>query len=104
MSKNQDLPIKGKPLKIKMLLEQYLPTDFRKSIYDEWFNESEKMNIKLKLVESDDYQDIFLATLENEKLRFRVWYRTSEQQHTKGFFSKIEVLEKTSDCLYHTRS
>ena len=50
-------------------------------------------------MQSHNNQDVFRATFENESLTFRVWYGTSEQNHTKGFFSKIEVLEKSSEII-----
>ena len=74
-----------------------LPADFRKDIYKTWFENCETENIFLKIIQSHNNQDIFRATLEKDSLSFRVWYGTSEQNHTKGFFSKIEVLEKSSE-------
>ncbi|MDY3530284.1 hypothetical protein PG593_10915 [Riemerella anatipestifer] len=74
-----------------------LPSDFRQAIYSNWFENCENENIALKIMQSHNNQDIFHATFEKDNLTFRVWYGTSEQNHTKGFFSKIEVLEKTSE-------
>jgi hypothetical protein len=34
-----------------------------------------------------------------DNLTLRVWYGTSEKNHTKGFFSKIEVLEYSSELI-----
>lgn len=76
-----------------------LPTDFRKEIYSDWIQNCENKNIKLKIIQSHNNQDIFSATCENDSLIFRVWYGTSEQNHTKGFFSKIEILEKSSKII-----
>lgn len=76
-----------------------LPKDFRKEIYSAWFENCENENITLKIIQSHNNQDIFRATSEKDSLTFRVWYGTSEKNHTKGFFSKIEVLEKSSDLL-----
>ncbi len=73
------------------------PTDFRKEIYTFWFESCENNNITLKIIQSHNNQDVFCAVCEQESLTFRVWYGTSEQNHTKGFFSKIEVLEKSSE-------
>ncbi len=73
------------------------PTDFRKEIYSAWFGSCDNNNIKLKIVQCHNNQDVFRATCEKDNLTFRVWYGTSEQNHTKGFFSKIEVLEKSSE-------
>ena len=50
-------------------------------------------------MDSHNNQDIFRAACEKDSLAFRVWYGTSEQNHTKGFFSKIEVLEKSSETI-----
>lgn len=75
------------------------PTDFRKDIYGVWLNKCTESNIDLKITQSHNNQDIFRANTENETITFRVWYGTSEQSHTKGFLSKIEVLEKTSELL-----
>jgi hypothetical protein len=74
-----------------------LPTDFREEIYSDWIQNCENKNITLKIIQSHNNQDIFRATCEIDSLVFRVWYGTSEQNHTKGFFSKIEILEKTSE-------
>ncbi|MDM1408317.1 hypothetical protein [Myroides sp. DF42-4-2] len=76
-----------------------LPSDFRQAIYSNWFENCEKKNIALKIVQSHNNQDIFRATCEKDSFTFRVWYGTSEQNHTKGFFSKIEVLEKSSETI-----
>lgn len=74
-----------------------LPSDFRQAIYSNWFDNCENEDIALKIMQCHNNQDIFRATFEKDNLTFRVWYGTSEQNHTKGFFSKIEVLEKTSE-------
>jgi len=74
-----------------------LPTDFREEIYSAWFKNCENENITLKLIQSHNNQDIFRATSEKNILTLRVWYGTSEKNHTKGFFSKIEVLDKSSE-------
>lgn len=76
-----------------------LPSDFRQAIYSNWFENFENKNITLKIMQSHNNQDIFRATCEKDSLTFRVWYGTSEQSHTKGFFSKIEVLEKSSETI-----
>ncbi len=76
-----------------------LPKDFRKDIYSAWIENCENENIALKLIQSHNNQDVFRAIREKEKLTFRVWYGTSEKHHTKGFFSKIEVLEKSSESI-----
>ena len=76
-----------------------MPSDFRQKIYSDWFENCENKNIALKIMQSHNNQDVFRATFENESLTFRVWYGTSEQNHTKGFFSKIEVLEKSSETI-----
>lgn len=76
-----------------------LPTDFRNEIYSDWIKNCENKNITLKIVQSHNNQDVFRAICEKDILIFRVWYGTSEQNHTKGFFSKIEVLEKSSEII-----
>lgn len=76
-----------------------LPTDFREEVYYTWFESCKNSNITLKIIQSHNNQDVFRATFKSESLIFRVWYGTSEQNHTKGFFSKIEVLEKSSETL-----
>lgn len=75
------------------------PTDFRKNIYNSWLEKCKEFNIGLKIIQSHSNQDVFKANSENGMASFRVWYGTSEQSHTKGFLSKIEILEKTSDEL-----
>lgn len=79
-----------------------LPKDFRGEIYSAWLEKFENENIILNLIQSHDNQDVFLATIVKEKLIFRVWYGTSDKNHKKGFFSKIEVLEKSSDSFLET--
>lgn len=76
-----------------------VPKDFREEIYSAWFQNCKNENISLKLMQSHNNQDVFRATCEKESLTLRVWYGTSEKNHTKGFFSKIEVLEKSSVSL-----
>ncbi len=76
-----------------------LPSDFRQAIYSNWFENCENENIALKIMQSHNNQDIFRATCDKDSLTFRVWYGTSEQNHTKGFFLKIEILEKSSETI-----
>jgi len=76
-----------------------LPSDFRREIYFAWFEKCENKNIALKIIQSHNNQDVFRATCEKDNLTFRVWYGTSEQNRTKGFFSKIEVLGKSSETI-----
>lgn len=76
-----------------------LPLDFRQEIYSVWFENCENNNISLKIIQSHNNQDVFRTTYEQDSLTFRVWYGISEQNHTKGFFSKIEVLEKSSETI-----
>ncbi len=75
------------------------PADFRNDSYSAWLNKCKESNIDLKIIQSHNNQDIFMTKLENDTIVFRVWYGTSEQNHTKGFFSKIEILEKSSELL-----
>ena len=74
-----------------------LPIDFREEIYSAWFKNCQNKNITLKIIQSHNNQDVFRATYEKDSLTLRVWYGTSEKNHTKGFFSKIEVLDKSSE-------
>lgn len=76
-----------------------LPNDFRKVIYSKWSNILEEKNYQLKLVESHINQDIFSANNNESKIKFRVWYGTSEKEKTKGFINKIVVLEKSEEDL-----
>ena len=76
-----------------------IPTGFRKDIYSCWIDDFEKNKYDLQIVQSHKNQDIFLAKKIDDEIKFRVWYGTSEQSHTKGFFTKIEVLEKTNENL-----
>lgn len=73
------------------------PTDFRKEIYIKWISACKELDLDISIIECHDFQDIFQVTNVNESLRFRVWYATSENLHTKGFLSKIEILEKSSE-------
>ncbi len=76
-----------------------LPRDFREEIYSAWIESCNNESISLKIIQSNKNQDVFRATSEKDDLTFRAWYGTSENNHTKGFFSKIEILEKSSDIL-----
>ena len=69
------------------------PTDFRKDIYNKWLNKLKKLNIDLDIVEQHNWQDIFFVKQEKENVKFRIWH------DSKGFFTKVEVLEKTSELL-----
>jgi hypothetical protein len=91
--KSQNKSIETKSSKIDM------PTDFRKDIYSVWVNDFKKNEYELHIMQSHKNQDVFLAKKLGEEIKFRVWYGTSEQSHTKGFFTKIEVLEKTNEHL-----
>lgn len=73
------------------------PNDFRYSVYSQWKSNLKKINFKLNLAESHKNQDVFIVQNNKDKIRFRVWYGTSEKKHTKGFLSKIEVIEKTTN-------
>ncbi|MFW2137385.1 hypothetical protein ACK2M7_14120 [Chryseobacterium sp. TY4] len=75
------------------------PTDFRNEIYSNWLTEFDKIGVSIQLVKSSNNQDIFLVSKDNEKLKFQIWYGTSVKNHTKGFFSKVVVLEKNSEDL-----
>lgn len=74
-----------------------LPKDFREEIYSSWIASCKNENINLDIIQSHNNQDVFKASSEKDNLTFRVWYGTSENNHTKGFFSKIDVLEKTAE-------
>lgn len=76
-----------------------LPRDFREEIYSAWIESCNNESISLKIIQSNKNQDVFRATCDKDSLTFRVWYGTSEQNHTKGFFSKIEILEKSSETI-----
>lgn len=72
---------------------------FTKSIYKAWFKDFSDKKISLKIIQSHNNQDVFSAVSDDEKVIFRVWYGTSLQNHTKGFFSKVEILEKSSETI-----
>ncbi len=76
-----------------------LPKDFREEIYSSWIASCKNENINLNILQSHNNQDVFRASSEKDNLTFRVWYGTSENNHTKGFFSKIDVTEKTAESL-----
>lgn len=76
-----------------------IPNDFRKAIYSKWSNILKGNNYQLTLIESHNNQDIFSATNNERKIKFRVWYGTSEKEKTKGFINKIVVLEKSEEDL-----
>ncbi|QKZ11125.1 hypothetical protein [Spirosoma sp. KUDC1026] len=82
-----------------------LPKDFREEIYSAWLESCKNETINLKIIQSHNNQDTFRATSKKDSLTLRVWYGTSEKSHTKGFFSKIEVLDKSSySFLEHIKS
>lgn len=76
-----------------------IPNDFRKVIYTNWFDILKENDYQLELLESHNNQDIFSANNNESKIKFRVWYGTSEKEKTKGFINKIVVLEKTDEDL-----
>ena len=76
-----------------------VPEDFRKDIYSVWIDDFKKNKFALLIVKSHNNQDIFLAKKVDNEIKFRVWYGTSEITHTKGFITKIEILEKTHEHL-----
>ncbi len=76
-----------------------IPNGFRKAIYSNWSNILKENNYQLTLVESHNNQDIFIANNNVSKIKFRVWYGTSEKEKTKGFINKIVVLEKSEEDL-----
>lgn len=76
-----------------------IPMDFRNEIYTHWIEQCKQKGVLLSIIESHNNQDIFKAYYNENTVIFRVWYGTSELNHTKGFFNKIEVIEKTSDML-----
>lgn len=76
-----------------------LPSDFRNPIYKKWNEVLADSGNELLLLESHNNQDIFKVKKNGDELKFRVWYGTSEINHTKGFINKIEVLEKNSNNL-----
>ena len=53
----------------------------------------------MTLIESHNNQDVFIADNDKSKIKFRVYYGTSEREKTKGFFTKIIVIEKTEEGL-----
>jgi hypothetical protein len=83
----------------KQVTSSDIPLDFRKDIYTKWSNILTENNYLLTLIESHNNQDIFTAINDNSKIKFKVWYGTSEKEKTKGFINKIVVLEKTEEDL-----
>lgn len=75
------------------------PTDFRNEIYSHWLTEFDKQGVTIQLLKSSNNQDIFLIRKMNDKLKFQIWYGTSVKNHTRGFFSKIVILEKNTETL-----
>jgi hypothetical protein len=69
------------------------PADFRKEIYNTWLNKCQALSLNLGIIEQHNYQDIFLVNQGEETVKFRVWYDGKE------FFTKIEILEKSSELL-----
>ncbi|WP_140938449.1 hypothetical protein [Sphingobacterium lumbrici] len=113
--KNIEISIPETTIK-KEIIE--IDNDVEKNIVD-FLKEEEGGILVLESMNSDD-RDVWLRFIANEsvnhnipqietwshsariskKIQTRsnmVWYGTSEQNHTKGFFSKIEILEKTSE-------
>jgi len=69
------------------------PTDFRKPIYEQWLKLLRDKGWELYLVESHEYQDIFIVSNENQMAKFGLYY------NNKGFFTKFIVIEKTNTQL-----
>lgn len=68
------------------------PSDFREPIYQNWNSILNNIGYQLSLTESYANQDVFfISGTRNESARIRVWYTN------KGFFTKIVVLQKSSN-------
>lgn len=83
--KQNDNPLRNKNLNF--------PTDFREDVYNTWLKKCQALSLNLGIVEQHNYQDVFLVNQGEETIKFRVWY------DGKGFFTKIEILEKSSELL-----
>lgn len=70
--------------------EVVFPDDFRKEIYKNLIEKSIENSSELKLVKSHNYQDIFILTKEDDKIKFRLGY------NGRGMFTYIKVLEKSN--------
>ena len=90
---------------LRNIIKQYLytprylliPKDERESICMSWIDRVKQNGGDLGIIYMHDNQDIWLYKNVDDIIKFRVWYGTSEQSHTKGFISKIEVLEKSNN-------
>lgn len=67
-----------------------LPNDFRKKIYANWIDNSNKIGGHLTLIVSHPYHDIFQYTIDSDKIKFKVTYNGS------GFFTHINIIKRTS--------
>lgn len=68
-------------------------TDWRKPHYNKWKEEFKSMSYSLILQNEHPNQSVFLLTKQDSRARFRLWYRDN------GFFSKIEIIEKSSEAI-----
>ena len=75
-----------------------LPSDFRQEIYSAWSENCENKNITLKIIQSHNNQDIFRATCEKDNLVLGYGMAQVNRAIQKDF-SKIEVLEKSSETI-----
>lgn len=66
------------------------PEDFRNEIYTNLIEKSTKNNFKLELTESHNYQDIFILSRAENKIKFRLGY------NGKGMFTYVKVLKKSN--------
>lgn len=69
------------------------PTDWRQAFYERWKKQFELMGYSLLLSSEHPNQSVFFLTKQDSKARFRLWYRDN------GFFSKIEIIEKSSEAI-----
>jgi len=78
------------------------PADFRQVIYAKWNDTAEFNGMQMRMIESHNNQDILEVFNLDQHIKFRVWYGTSEKEKTKGFITKIVIIEKSNEHLGQT--
>jgi hypothetical protein len=70
-----------------------IPQDFRFEIYYKWIEQSKTKGGNLFLIESHEYDDVFIYNRDNEKVEFKAYF------NDRGFISVITVLRKSNEEL-----
>lgn len=68
-------------------------------IVNVFIEQMQERGIKIRIINSKDYQIICKATSNNGDAMLRLWYGTSLESHSKGFINKIDVSNITDTII-----